>query len=197
MREIPVSGLQPDGYKKLIDQAGMNTPVNLLIPFLRFPNDEVVDEKVHDQVKLASDYAIEHNLALVADIDVRSARRAFKNAYPDELQEMLRLKEVILPANSTVDAVVPSIDLNDHYSGEDITHHIPLKGKLLRVFSYHSSPEGIEQESIKDVTSECSLVSSSKDSVKVKIPAGKKGQPHACVHVSFIHLYPEILTIPF
>jgi hypothetical protein len=63
--------LLPDGFKKPIDQASMHSPYNLLIPFLRFPDKEVVDDEIYKQVKLAADYAADRNLALVPDLDVR------------------------------------------------------------------------------------------------------------------------------
>jgi len=187
--------LQQDGYKLFIDQACNHSPFNLLIPFLRFPDQEVVEEKVHDQVKLAADYAVERNIALVADLDIRSARRAFSNKYPDELQQMLRIKEVLLTGSDSVEAVVPSLDLNDHYTDGRITHHVPLSASLLRVCSYQNTTEGIIQETIRDITPACKLVYLSKDSVKVNIPAVRlkeQRQTHACIIVSFTHLYPDI-----
>lgn len=60
--------------------------INLLIPFLRFGNNEVVDDVVIKQVKLAAEYAAENDMGLVPDLDVRNARRAFQSQYPDEMQ---------------------------------------------------------------------------------------------------------------
>ncbi|NLA48862.1 MAG: hypothetical protein GX876_05295, partial [Bacteroidales bacterium] len=113
--------LQSDGYKSTIESVSMNSPFNLLIPFLRFPDIEVVDDIVHDQMKLAADYAIEHNIGLVPDLDIRSARRAFRSQYPDELQEMLRLQEIALTKKISTETIISSIDnLNDHYAGGNI-----------------------------------------------------------------------------
>ncbi|HJX72216.1 MAG TPA: glycosyl hydrolase family 28-related protein [Bacteroidales bacterium] len=189
--------LLPDGFKKAIDQAGNHSPFNLLIPFLRFPDKEVVENEIHDQVRLAADYAAERNIGLVADLDIRSARRAFKKEYPGELQKMLRIKEIMLSENDSAETVIPSLDLNDHYSGGNVPHHYSLDGTLLRVYAYHNTAEGIEQESLEDITTECDIVWSSKDSVKVRIPPCKtndKEQTHACVMVSFTHLYPDVYS---
>ncbi len=189
--------LLPDGYKEWIDKASTHSPINLLIPFLRFPDKEVVDTLIHQQIRLAAEYAVGHNLALVPDLDVRSARRAFRNAYPEELQEMLRIKEINLSKSDFVEAVVPSLDLSDHYTGGNIPHYIPLSGRLLRVYSYQNGPEGVLEESIKDITSECKLVFASKDSVKVRMPALRNATQnpiHASVMVSFVHLYPDIFA---
>ncbi|MBL4560475.1 MAG: hypothetical protein JKX79_05775 [Labilibaculum sp.] len=189
--------LRPDGFKELIDQTSKHSPYNLLIPFLRFPDKEVVDDAVYNQVKLAAYYAVKQNIQLVPDLDVRSARRAFQKKYPDELQEMLRLKEVNFSESDSVETLIPSLDLNDHYSGGDITHHIPLSGSLLRVYAYNRSDEGIDPATLRDITADCNLVFATKDSVKVKIPVSRssaKSRTHACVMVSFTHLYPDIFA---
>lgn len=185
--------LLPDGFKKQIDKASEHSPFNLLIPFLRFPDKEVVDEIVYNQVELAANYAVKKNIQLVPDLDVRNARRAFQHKYPDELQQMLRLKEVKLSESGSVETVIPSLDLNDHYSGGNITHHIPLNGSLLRVYAYNRSVEGINHETLRDITKDCILGFATKDSVKVKIPV-QKTQTHACVMVSFTHLYPDVFA---
>jgi len=65
--------LQSDGFKNTIDLASKNSPFNLLIPFLRFGNIEVVDDVVIKQVKLAAEYAAGNDMGLVPDLDVRNA----------------------------------------------------------------------------------------------------------------------------
>ncbi|KAA6300977.1 MAG: hypothetical protein EZS26_002869 [Candidatus Ordinivivax streblomastigis] len=185
-----------DHYKSVIDEANAQTPYNFLIPFLRFPHYEVVDTMVHGYVKRTAEYAAKQNVQLVPDLDVRNARRAFQVKHPDELQQMLRLKEtVLLPAEAT-GIVIPSIDLNDHYSGGQITHHISLKGSLLRVYVYQKTAEGIDLQTLRDITEECEAVANA-DSVMVKVPSQKmltNAQAYACVMVAFTHLYPDIFA---
>ena len=186
--------LTPDGFKETIDRASKHSPYNFLIPFLRFPDHEVVDSLVYKQVKEAAIYAVAQNILLAPDLDVRAARRAFQKKYPDELQQMLRLREVKMSGENDVDVVIPSMDLNDHYSGGSITHHIPLKGELLRVYSYHRDADGVIPESIHDITKDCDLVTESKDSVDVKIATSRNDQTYACIMVAFTHLYPDIFA---
>jgi hypothetical protein len=204
-RYMPVLGvwvwtkdtLAPDGFKKPIEQAALHSPFNLLITFLRFPDREVSDAEVHDQVKLAADYAIAHGLTLIADIDVRAARHAFQGRYPDELQQMLRIKESALSAAEPVEVSIPSLDLNDHYSDGTIPHHIPLAGSLVRVVSYRKSAEGIESASIADITKECTLMEASKDAVTLKLPSAgstKSSGTHASVLAAFTHFYPDMFS---
>jgi hypothetical protein len=184
-----------EGFKKPIEDAALHSPFNLLIPFLRFPDREIVDAEVHDQLKLAAQYAWAHGIGLAPDLDVRSARRAFQSRHPDELQQMLRLKEVPLSTTEAVEVSIPSLDLNDHYSGGAIPHHVSLSGALLRVMSYRTGPEGIDEASLADVTRDCTVVTASKDEVVVKLStAGSSGKTHATVFVAFTHLYPDVFS---
>ncbi len=187
--------LKQDGFKSSIDKAATHSPFNFIIPFLRFPDKEVVDAEIHDQVKKAAEYAAQNNMALVPDLDIRSARRAYQKEHPDELQQMLRIKEIELSQADSLDVTIPSIGLNDHYSGGNIPHHNALKGEFLRCYAYKSVSEGIDELSINDITSRCRVVYANKDSIKVRVPSSAttiQGQSHAGVMVAFTHLYPDI-----
>jgi len=185
--------LQPGGYKSTIEQVSMNSPFNLLIPFLRFPDKEVVDEVIHRQMVLAADYAVEHNIGLVPDLDLRSARRAFISSYPDELQEMLRLQEVKLEKKKSTETIIASIDnLNDHYAGGKIPPYNAVKNNVLRVYAYKNGTAGIEPKTLSDITQQCRIEIISEDSVRIIIPPAGKNQPHACAMVSFTLFYPDI-----
>jgi hypothetical protein len=189
--------LAPEGFKKPIEQAALHSPFNLIITFLRFPEKELVDAEVHDQVKRAAEYAVAHGITLIGDIDVRAARRAFQRQHPGDLQQMLRLKEVALDSDKQVEVSIPSLDLNDHYSGGTIPHHIPLSGSLVRVTSYRTGANGIEEASLTDITKECTIVGATKDAVTVKLPsvnATKHHSTHAAVYAAFTHLYPDVFS---
>lgn len=186
--------LKPDGYKESIDQISKNSPFNLIVLFLRFPDKEIIDRDVHDQVKQATEYALKQNIALVADIDVRQARQAFKELYPDDLQQMLRIKETSLLEKDSVTTTIQSIDLSDHYSGGNIQNHVPLNGKLIRVYAYCRSNEGIDAKTVEDITGKCVIKHSSKDSIMVTIPNSDNSNTHASVIGSFTHLYPDIFS---
>lgn len=186
--------LKPDGFKKAIDMAAMNSPFNLIVPFLRFPNKEVVDEEIYRQVELAANYAIKKGIGLVPDLDLRSARRAFMEKYPGEQQEMLRLKEVALNGDITTTTITAIKDLNDHYSGGMIPKYNPLESSLLRVYAYTKTIEGIDPTSIIDITQHCLVTCPSVDSVMITIPAVVEKSTHACAMVSFTLFYPDIFA---
>ena len=77
-----------DGYKTFIDLAAFHSPYELLAVSVRLPGRETTTKAVHDQIKRAAEYANQRGISLVADLDVRTARREFEARYPDELQEL-------------------------------------------------------------------------------------------------------------
>lgn len=186
--------LQPDGYKKSIDLISKNSPFNLIILFLRFPDKEIIDKEVHNQVKLATEYALQQNIAFVADIDVRQARQTFKELYPKDLQQMLRIKEISLSEKNSLTTTIQSIDLSDHYSGGEIINHIPLDSELLRVYSYNLKDKKIDTQTIREITDKCIVNYSSKDSIIITIPNSTDSNTTASVMCSFTHLYPDIFS---
>jgi hypothetical protein len=188
------NNLAPEGFKKDLNEAGVNSPVNLLVTFLRFPDKEVVDQEVFNQVKLAAEYAAKKGIGLLPDIDVRSARRAFKNKYPGEQQQMLRLKETRLLPDETKEISVVSIkDLNDHYSGGNIPKYNATESNILRIYGYSKNNGEILPASVTDITDLCEIVYEGKDSVRIRFPVSNEKQySHACAMVSFTLFYPDV-----
>ncbi|HBL74764.1 MAG: hypothetical protein A2W90_15110 [Bacteroidetes bacterium GWF2_42_66] len=182
----------PDGYKSFIDTISLHSPFNLISTSVRLWGREIMSDAVHKQMKLAAEYAAEKGISLVADLDVRTARRAFESQYPNELQEMLLLKEIGISEETDTEITIFSKTLTDHYTGRT-TPYISLYGKLLRVYSYIADKEGIEANSLEDITRNCIVVHSCKDSVRVQVPAGP-GTTKACVMVSFTHLSPDVFA---
>ena len=185
---------EPDGYRQFIDLVSRHSSYDLLTTSIRAPKKEVTDIEVHDQIKSAANYAQEHGVPIVMDLDVRLARRAFEAKYPDELQEMLILREVELSSVDRVGCVIRSFDLGDHYTHRT-TNYIPLRGSLVRVYSYVRDSIGIDPKTLEDITKECNLEFITKDSIKVIIPADKNNvSSQACVMVSFTHLTPDVFA---
>ena len=182
-----------DGYKTFIDLAAVHSPYELISVSVRLPGREITTRAVHDQIKLAAEYAAQRGISMTADLDVRAARREFELRYPDELQEMLLLREVEISSDRPTEAAVHSKkDLTDHYTGATVKY-IPLSGKMLRVYSYQRTNDGIDPKSLKDITVSCKVIHASKDSVFVSIPSGKTNTK-ACVLVSFTHFTPDVFA---
>jgi hypothetical protein len=184
--------LRPEDFEPYLDKLGRHAPYNLLTTSFRIPEREITEAYFHEQIKAAATYAQTRGMSLVVDLDVRLARRAFQQAYPDELQEMVILREVAYSGRKQV--AVQSIDLNDHYTFRT-THYIPLQGTFLRAYAYKVSGEKMIQGSPMDITGECMVIAASKDSVKVMLPDPLQGgYSHACVMVSFTHLAPDVFA---
>ncbi len=124
---------EPEGYKPFLDASWWRTPLGLLTASIRAPV-EVTDPKVHDQIREAVLYGREHGLAIAMDLDVRLARQAFMDRHPDQMQELLRLRETPLEGPGDVSFEIKSTALGDHYTYR-ATGYVPLSGRLVPVLS--------------------------------------------------------------
>ncbi|MCX7047540.1 MAG: hypothetical protein NTX50_18905 [Candidatus Sumerlaeota bacterium] len=185
---------QPEGYRPFLDTVSSHAAFNLLTTSLRVQGREVTDAATHDQIAKAADYARRRDMKLVMDLDVRLARRAFQRAYPDELQEMLRLREIPLSDAGEVTLAIAADTLSDHYTART-TPYLPVAGRLVRVYAYRKAGAGIEPDSIEDITTRCQKVTVTTQSVRVTIPcdAATRGR-YATVLAAFAHLTPDVFA---
>ena len=183
-----------EGYKEYLDNVSKHSTFGLVSVSIRMHRRELTEDSVHTQLKLAANYALAHGIGLTADLDVRAARRYFEALYPDELQEMLMLREVNLSNDKLTNVVVKSHDISDHYTGRTV-HYIPLKSQLLRVYNYARDENGIEMNSLIDITKSCKISFSSNDSIVIELPKNNiAGSAKACVMASFTHLSPDVFA---
>jgi len=185
----------PEGYRSSLDLLAQHTGANLLMTSLRARDREVTNNAVHAQIKAGASYARKHGMKIAMDLDVRLARKAFQKAHPDELQQMLRLREVDLQATGKASLRIPSTDLNDHYTGAT-THYVPLAGRLLRAYAYVRTPDGILPETLRDITqTSCKTVVQDAKAVTVEIACSPKTKGHkACVMAAFTHFAPAVFA---
>ncbi|UCD29707.1 MAG: hypothetical protein JSV03_04280 [Planctomycetota bacterium] len=187
----PVFG--PAGYEAHIEMMARYSGVNLLATTIRAPGRLVTDLIVHDQIKRGAQYASGFGIKIAMDLDVRLAREAFHQAYPDELQEMLRLREVVLKDSGEVTLNIPSEKLSDHYTFR--TRYDSLAGRLVRVYAYERSAHGIKPETVQDITALCEATSATARAVSVSIRCSQQTNGKiACVMVSFSHLTPAVFA---
>jgi hypothetical protein len=185
----------PGGYRAFLDTVSRHSAYNLLTTSLRVRDREITDAGTHAQIKEAVDYARQRGMGVVLDLDVRLARAAFAKAYPQELQEMLRLREVDLKDSGDVTMTIAPEMLSDHYTSP-ATPYVPMSGRLVRVYTYVRGPEGIEPESVSDVTaSRCKVRSATAKEVSVSIACnGETRARRACVMVAFTHFAADVFA---
>ena len=181
---------KPEGYKHYLDQVSSHSPYTLLSTIIRRPDRETVANSTHERIKKAAEYGLEKGIRMVADLDIRTARRYFNSRYPDEQQEMLLLKEINVDGHKN-EAVIGTQTLGDHYG-----QYPSLYGTFLRAYSYTSDAEGIDSGSLKEITANCFVTLATKDSVRVRIPETEKDK-QVCVMVSFTYQYPDIFAPHF
>jgi hypothetical protein len=186
---------EPHGYRPFLDLVGKHSAFTLLTASLRVPNREVTDLPVRKQIEAAAEYASHLGMRLVMDLDVRLARLAFQRAFPDELQEMLRLREVPLKEEGQVTISIQADVPSDHYTFAAIPY-VPVWGRLVRVYKYSKAVDGtVDPESVIDITARCQVEEARTNLLRMSIPAdaSNAGQ-HATVMAGFTHLTPDLFA---
>ena len=183
------------GYQRLVDTMARHSAYNLIATTLRLPKKEVTDGDVHAQIKEAAAYARTRGMGILMDLDVRLARAAFQKAHPDELQEMLRLREVVLRDSGEAALRIASERPSDHYTSRT-TPYIPLAGRLVRVYAYRRGPKGIEPHTVQDITAtRCKVEAADAKEVRVAISCGPQTKGlTACVMAAFTHFAADVFA---
>ncbi|MCL4178222.1 MAG: hypothetical protein KJ072_10840 [Verrucomicrobia bacterium] len=185
---------QPDGYRPFLDLVGRHSAFNLLTTSLRVPQREVTESAVHEQIGKAAAYARQYAMKLVMDLDVRLARQAFHRAYPDELQEMLRLREIPLESNDEVVLTISADVPGDHYTFAT-TPYVPVSSRLVRVYLCRETEGQIDPESVRDITARCRVIDAATNALSVAIPPDFAGRgQQAVVAAAFAHLTPDVFA---
>ena len=187
---------QPEGYKPFLNMVAHHTSYNLLTTSIRAPKKQVTDQAVYDQIKKATSYAHQFGIGIVMDLDVRLARAAFHEKYPDEMQEMLRVREQPLSNNGkTTLTIASAAKLHDHYTSYT-TPYLPLEGRFVKAYSYVRDTEGIVAQSIQELDQDSYLVTEAgpkQVTISFTLDIGGKNK-YVCAIVSFTHLSPDVFA---
>ena len=187
-----VEEFKPDGFKRFIDLHEKHTSFGLLTTSLRYPG-ELTDPKIHDQIKAGSEYARQKGMGIVMDLDLRLAREQFRERYPDELQQIVLLREFPLKSTGTADITIKSPSFGDHYTiGR--ADYVPLKSEVLRVYIYKKEGGFIDANSVLDISSRQSSTGN-KDSITVSVNC-KTGDERltACVLIAVTLYTPDVFA---
>lgn len=184
---------KPEGYRRFLERAEKHTGFGLLTTSIRHPV-EVTDAAVHDQIKAATVDARRRGIGVVMDLDVRLARGAFQKKHPDELQELVRLREAVLAESGETVLAAEPVALGDHYTFKARPYEA-VAGRVLRVYAYRAGEKGIDPATVEDVTGRCRVVQADARGVKVALAArpeelGKR----ACLLAAFTHFTPDVFA---
>ena len=181
-----------EGYKRFIDLHEKYAPFELLTTSLRYPGD-LTDPKVHDQIKAASLYARSKGMGLVMDLDIRLARDSFKEKYPDELQQIILLREFPLHKANTASISVKGKGYDDHYTYGRNPYE-PVATKVLRVYSYSKEGGLIKSGTLKDITAAATSIAT-KDSVNITVDFDEADRGKtACALVAVTLYTPDVFA---
>jgi len=188
--------LESEGYKEFLDLAGRYGSYDYLTTSLRLSTLEITDRTIEQQIERAAAYARGYGIGLVMDLDVRLARLAFAKLYPQELQEMMCLREIVLQESGVVNQKIKPSVLVDHYTNRSLIKYVPVWGKVVRVYTYkRENDEEIEPDSIRDVTEKCHILEASNNVVQVGIPCSKQTLGRrACVLATFGYMTPAVFA---
>ena len=182
---------EPEGYKRFLDLHAEHAAFSLLTTSFRHPL-EITTPEAHAQVKAAVEYAQERGMGLVLDLDVRLARQAYLERYPDEMQELVRLREVPMAGPNSTEVFVESRRLMDHYTFR-APSYFTLSSRLLRVYAYTATEDGIDPETVEDITAQCIVLEESPAGVRVVVPGGEEGRT-ACVMAAMRLFTPAVFA---
>ena len=181
----------PDGYKEFLEAAAQHAHYNLVTTSMRNGGRQMVDPAVHDWFKAAAQYAQARGMGLALELDPRHSLVAFKQQYPEALQERLWLQEFALANTGQIATEVKYTPGH----GDAICGANPNAIQLERVYSYVRTPQGIEPDSVKDITTLCTVQKAAVRDLAVTIPcsAGDKDR-QACVIARVTFDFPAVFA---
>jgi hypothetical protein len=187
---------EPEGYKQSIDVLAEHAPYNLLTAAARLPAGGILRDETHRFIKEAVAYAKERDMRVVLDLCVRLAREPFRQRYPEEMQELLKIAEVRLDSADETVCRLASEATKEHYTSSlGVTPYIPLAGRLERVYRYSEADGEVIPESVRDITAQCRVLTATEREVAVSIPRGRTGEGEkARVLVVFTHLSADVFS---
>ncbi len=180
---------EPDGYKAFIDLYAKHTNFQLLTTSIRHDR-WVGDPAVRDQVKAAAVYAQAYDMGIVFDLDIRLSRESFREQFPDEQQEMVRMTETGLKEEGIVSLTIEGMKLGDHYTFGPAPDYDSYSSRLLRVYSYNASGSDVQ-----DITNRCTVDRADGDTLQIAIAcnARDKGRT-ALVMAAFAFFTPDVFS---
>lgn len=179
-------------YMKSLDMIADQSNFGFLTT--KSPN-EITTPEAHAHVKRVVEYAHSRGIRLAVDLDIRRARIAFHEQYPDQQQWMLRIRSFPLQAPGPVRAEIASTKLRDH-TGDQVL----LSGRLVRVWRVAKTRKNLPSD-LEELKGGFRVVEESDQRVTLEISAGASaGAEELIVAAAFEYRTPDVFSpelIPF
>jgi hypothetical protein len=191
------SEMRPGGYRDYLDAIADHSHYNLLTTTMRNGQRQMIDPDVHDWFKQAAIYARQRGIGIALELDIRHSIPAFKNRYPDELQERLWLQEFNLPESGDLlaDVSYPC----GH--GDAICGAGAIAIRLERAYSYTKTAAGIDPDTVADITAFCKTPKTAPRSFSAALSCGSGVKDRkVCIIARVAFDYPAVFgphLIPF
>ncbi len=185
--------LDPSTARAYLDLVAAHSGFTHLTTSMRIPKGELTDEFIHEAIRGIAEYAATLHIGIVMDLDVRLAREAFRREHPNELQEMLRIREKPRQPDGDTLFEIAAETPSDHYTFQAIPY-VPVASRLVRAYAFTRTPQGIDMNSLVDITAACRIEEQGKNTIRIAVPDKATERPAVCVCVAFAHLTPDVFA---
>ncbi len=182
-----------DGIEAFLDACEKHTPFGLITQSIRYPV-EITDPAVKERLSGAVRDAAGRGIGVALDLDIRLARAAFFSEYPDDMQEIVLVRTAAVTEAGATELRITCQDFGDHYTYRARPYG-SLGGRLLRAYAYELSPDGVEPETLQDVTAHCQFRELERNECVVALPEGVVHEFQTfCALVAFRLFAPDVFS---
>lgn len=175
---------------EVTDLASSYSPFTVLVNLRSLgTSKDIMEDEVHDQIRAIAEYSHEKGIAMVPDLDVRMALPTWLKRYPDELQQLLAIKEIKMNVDQK-EVAIHSRPLSDHY----FSPYTVLSGSFLKAYTYNLDSEGIiDPASLAEISKKCKVIESTRNTVRIILPENDPDiASSVLVMAVFTYLYPDV-----
>jgi len=182
---------EPEGYRQFIDLIAEHTNFGMIATSLRSPQHEITDPATQLKIKRAVEYAHRRGLKVAMDLDVRLARGAFRQRYPDQQQWMLRIRAFPFAPSGPTQASIASQPLADHMTWPNAQYE-RLSGRLLGV---HRSALDQPDRALQSIQDQCRVLEESPERVAVAAPGDTRAAGcNLVIAAAFEYRTPDVFS---
>lgn len=163
------SDFHNDTFLKKIDDLADRSVFDTLLVALTWCKPSLHEKAGHDAIAAAAKCAHERGIKMLFDIDVRPAREEFFRRYPDRKLGITQPIMLTLTSNGSAAGETSTGKSGDHYGA-----YYPVSFRMLRAYAYKTCDGCYDPESLRDITSCCTLEVLEQGHAKVSVDCGSE-----------------------